>query len=91
MVKPALARTVDAEPIDRLEEKIKLLVSMVTTLREEQSKSADENARLLQEIDVLRARLSDAEGTNAELSALRDERDEIRARVAEMLQQLEAI
>jgi regulator of replication initiation timing len=91
MVKPALARTVDAEPIDRLEEKIKLLVSMVTTLRAEQSKSADENARLLQEIDVLRARLSDAEGTNAELSALRDERDEIRARVAEMLQQLEAI
>jgi regulator of replication initiation timing len=82
---------VDAEPIDRLEEKIKLLVSMVTTLRAEQSKSADENARLLQEIDVLRARLSDAEGTNAELSALRDERDEIRARVAEMLQQLEAI
>jgi hypothetical protein len=40
---------------------------------------------------VLRARLSDAEGTNAELSALRDERDEIRARVSEMLQQLEAI
>jgi regulator of replication initiation timing len=91
MVKPAVARTVDTEPIDRLEEKIKLLVGMVTTLRTEQSKAADENARLLQEIDVLRARLSDAEGTNAELSALRDERDEIRARVAEMLQQLEAI
>jgi regulator of replication initiation timing len=91
MVKQAVARTVDAEPIDRLEEKIKLLVGMVTTLREEQAKSADENARLLQEIDVLRARLSDAEGTNAELSALREERDEIRARVAEMLQQLEAI
>ena len=91
MVKQAVARTVDAEPIDRLEEKIKLLVGMVTTLRAEQSKAADENARLLQEIDVLRARLSDAEGTNAELSALRDERDEIRARVSEMLQQLEAI
>ena len=91
MAKQAVARTVDVEPIDRLEEKIKLLVGMVTTLRAEQSRAADENARLLQEIDVLRARLADAEGTNAELSALRDERDEIRSRVAEMLQQLEAI
>ena len=91
MVKQAVTRTVDLEPIDRLEEKIKLLVGMVTTLRAEQSKAADENARLLQEIDVLRARLSDAEGTSVELSALRDERDEIRSRVAEMLQQLEAL
>jgi regulator of replication initiation timing len=91
MAQTTQTKTAGLESIDRLEEKIKLLVSMVTTLRAEQSKSADENARLLQEIDVLRARLSDAEGTNAELSALRDERDEIRARVAEMLQQLEAI
>ena len=91
MAKQAVARTVDLEPIDRLEEKIKLLVGMVTTLRAEQSKAADENARLLQEIDVLRARLSDAESTTVELSALREERDEIRSRVAEMLQQLEAI
>ena len=90
MVKQA-TRTVDLEPIDRLEDKIKLLVGMVTTLRAEQSKAADENARLLQEIDVLRARLADAEGTSVELSALRDERDEIRSRVAEMLQQLEAL
>ncbi len=91
MVKQAVTRTVDLEPIDRLEEKIKLLVGMVATLRAEQSKAADENARLLQEIDVLRARLADAEGTSVELSALRDERDEIRSRVAEMLQQLEAL
>ena len=91
MVKQAVTRTVDLEPIDRLEDKIKLLVGMVTTLRAEQSKAADENARLLQEIDVLRARLADAEGTSVELSALRDERDEIRSRVAEMLQQLEAL
>ena len=91
MVKHAATRTVDLEPLDRLEEKIKLLVGMVTTLRAEQSKAADENARLLQEIDVLRARLADAEGTSVELSALRDERDEIRSRVAEMLQQLEAL
>ena len=91
MAKQAVARTVDLEPIDRLEEKVKLLVGMVTPLRAEQAKAADENARLIQEIDALRARLADAEGTSVELTALRDERDVIRSRVAEMLQQLEAL
>jgi regulator of replication initiation timing len=91
MAKPAVARTTDLEPIDRLEEKIKLLVDMVTGLREERTKAADENTRLTQEIASLRARLADAEGTNAELSSLRDEREEIRTRVADMLAQLESL
>lgn len=86
-----VTRTVDLEPIDRLEEKVKRLVTLVASLREQQGRADDENARLTQEIDTLRARLAEAEGTNAELSALRDERDVIRTRVAEMLQQLEAI
>ena len=47
MAKQAVARTVDLEPIDRLEEKIKLLVGMVTQLRAEQAKAADDNARLI--------------------------------------------
>lgn len=90
--KQAVARTVDLEPIDRLEEKIKLLVNMVTRLREEQERAANERMRLNQEIDSLRARLADAEDTsNAELAALRDERNVIRDRVAEMLSQLETI
>ena len=93
MAKQAVARTstTDLEPIDRLEEKIKLLVDMVTRLRAEQDKAADENARLAREIDTLRARLADADGASAELSALRDERDVIRTRVAEMLSQLETL
>ena len=91
MAKQAVARATDLEPIDRLEEKIKLLVDMVTRLRGEQDKAADENARLIQEMDTLRARLADADGANAELSALRDERDVIRTRVADMLSQLESL
>ena len=91
MAKQAVARTVDLEPIDRLEEKIKLLVDMVSRLREEQARAADERARFTQEIEGLRARLADAEGTNAELTALRDERTIIRERVADMLSQLEAL
>ena len=89
--KQAVARTVDLEPIDRLEEKIKLLVNMVARLREDQARAADERARLSQEIDTLRARLADAEETSVEIVALRDERNVIRERVAEMLSQLETI
>ena len=91
MAKQAVARTTELDPIDRLEDKIKLLVNMVTELRAQQARTAEDNARLMGEIDTLRARLSDAEGTNAELVALRDERDVIRSRVAEMLSQLEAL
>jgi regulator of replication initiation timing len=91
MSKQAVAHAVDIEPIDRLEEKVKLLIGMIATLRAEQTKAADENARLIQEIDTLRARLADAESSNQELATLRGERDEIRSRVADMLQQLEAI
>jgi len=89
MVKQAALRTVDLEPIDRLEEKIKLLVGMVTHLRSEQEKAADENARLSQEIDTLRARLTDSETANSEVETLRGEREMIRSRVSDMLEQLD--
>jgi len=89
MVKQAAVRTVDLEPIDRLEEKIKLLVAMVTHLRAEQAKAADDNERLMQEIAALRARLADSDGVINEIAALRGEREMIRTRVSDMLEQLE--
>lgn len=91
MAKQAVAGTVALEPIDRLEEKIGLLVGMISQLRAEKAQSLDTNARLTAEIEQLRARLSDAEQVNVELTALREERDVIRTRVSEMLQQLETI
>ena len=91
MKQAAVARTTDIEPIDRLEEKVKRLIALITELRAEQSRSADENARLAQEIALLRARVADAEASGVELSALRDERELVRTRVAEMLEQLEGI
>ena len=91
MAKQALARTVDLEPIDRLEEKIGRLVEMITQLRGEKAQALDTNARLMTEIEQLQARLADADQVNTELAALRDERDVIRTRVSEMLQQLDAI
>ena len=93
MIKSAAARTsqTDLEPIDRLEEKVKRLIDMIAQMRTAQAKSAEDNARLVQEITTLRARLADAESTATEISALRDEREMVRTRVAEMLEQLEAI
>ena len=93
MIKSAAARTsqTDLDPIDRLEEKVKRLIDMIAQMRNAQAKSAEDNARLAQEITSLRARLADAESAATEISALRDEREVIRTRVAEMLEQLEAI
>lgn len=79
------------EPIDRLEEKIKTLVSVIGRLRGEQSRVVEENARLQREVESLTARVADAESTSIELGELRDERDQIRTRVSEMLQQLDAL
>jgi regulator of replication initiation timing len=89
MVKSALARTVDLDPIDRLEDKVKLLVGLVTQLRAEQAQAAEENARLTEELEGLRGKVADLDGTTSELAALRDERELVRARVSDMLRQLD--
>jgi regulator of replication initiation timing len=84
------ART-ELEPIDRLEEKIKALIGVVDRLKAEQARADDDNQRLAREVDALRSRLAANEGVASELTALRDERDVIRGRVSDMLQQLEAL
>ena len=83
-------RDVELEPIDRLEEKLKLLIAMVDRLKAEQTRAAEENQRLSRELESLRARLASSDGLANELSSLKEERDVIRTRVTEMLEQLEA-
>ena len=63
----------------------------LTRTRTEQARAAEENTRLRAELEAARARLADAEGTGAELAALRTERDQIRTRVGDMLRQIEAL
>jgi regulator of replication initiation timing len=79
------------EPIDRLEEKIKLLVSVIGRLRGEQSRVMEDNARLQRELDALKTRAAESEVAAGEVVELKSERDQIRARVSEMLQQLDAL
>lgn len=83
--------SVQLEPIDRLEEKLKLLLSVVDRMKSEQARAAEENRRLESELDALRSRVSASETISSELTALRQERDQIRTRVGEMLEQLEAL
>ena len=84
-------RSVELEPIDRLEEKVKLLVGMVERMKAEQARAAEENQRLSRDLESMRARLASSEGVVSELSSLKEERDVIRSRVTDMLEQLEAL
>jgi regulator of replication initiation timing len=84
-------RSVDLEPIDRLEEKLKLLVGMVERMKAEQARAVEENQRLSREVEALRGRLASTDALSTELSALKQERDVIRTRVGEMLEQLDAL
>ncbi len=92
MAKTATAgRGVDLEPIDRLEEKVKRLVTMVERMKSEQTRAQEENQRLARELDAMRGRLASTENVTSELTTLKQERDLIRSRVGDMLEQLEAL
>jgi FtsZ-binding cell division protein ZapB len=85
------ATRIELEPIDRLEEKLKRLVGMVDRIRTEQAHAAEENQRLMREMEVMRSRAAASDNLVAELSSLKEERDVIRTRVTDMLEQLEAL
>ena len=91
MAKTATRSGIELEPIDRLEEKIKRLVAIVERMKAEQARAADDSQRLSRELEQMRARLAASDGISSELTSLKQERDVIRARVGEMLDQLEAL
>ena len=66
-------------------------VNTIVRLKGEQTRVADDNARLRGEIDKLKARIASAESAGAEVTSLREERDLIRSRVSDMLSQLDGL
>jgi FtsZ-binding cell division protein ZapB len=84
-------RTIELEPIDRLEEKLKQLVALVDRLKAEQKEAQTENQRLKREMEGLTGKLASNDAATAELSSLKEERDLIRARVVDMLGQLDTL
>jgi len=83
--------SIELEPIDRLEEKVKRLIGIVERMKSDQARAAEENQRLLRELESMRARITATDSVAAELSALKQEREIIRTRVGDMLEQLEAL
>jgi len=83
--------TVDLQPIDRLEEKVKQLVSVIDTLRADRDKALDDVVRLERELDAAKSRLGETSGAAAEAAGLREERERIRARVAQMIAQIDKL
>lgn len=79
------------ESIDRLEEKIKLLVNTIVRIKGDQTRVSEENGKLKAEIEGLKARINTAETAGAELTSLREERDLIKSRVTDMLKQLDGL
>ena len=77
--------------LDRLEDKVKLLVALIGRMRSEQARMADEHQRALRELEAARTHIQEIEGTSAEISTLKEERDLIRARVSSLLEQIEGL
>lgn len=82
---------VEFDAIERLEDKVRKLVGIVEQTRADHARLTAENKSLNDELSALRKKLVDSEGTAAEIVVLREERDQIRARVTDMLAQIEAL
>ena len=89
MAKTATRTEIDS--LDRLEDKIKRLVAMVEKMKTDQARAAEDNQRLKSEIEALKARAATGDTLSSEVASLKEERDVIRTRVSDMLQQLKAL
>ena len=85
------AQSVELDAIERLEDKVRKLVALVEEMRGERARLAPENRALNDEVGGLRKKLVDGEGAAAEVATLREERDQVRSRVKDMLAQIEAL
>jgi regulator of replication initiation timing len=81
----------DLEALDRLEQKVRLLVAEMGRLRAEHAKATEESRRLSGELESALARLSDAQSATTEMAAMRQQRDQVRSRVAGILEHLESL
>ena len=91
MSNTATATVADLGVVERLDEKIRQLVTLVERSRAESAKLRADNDRLGKEVDALQLQLADAAVVASELQSLREERDQVRTRVADMLAQLDAL
>lgn len=75
----------ELQPIEQLAERIRSLIEVLGTTRDELKLALDENTRLTGEVEELRGQLQAADDRQTR------ERDEIRERISGMLEQIEEI
>ncbi len=80
---------VDLATVDRLAQKVTALVRILEQTRQELAETRADNERLNAELDALQERLTVSQAEAAEMEMLRAEREQVRVRVSEMLDQLE--
>ena len=84
-------QSLDMATLDRLAEKISALVQLLEQTRNELADTSDNNTRLSNELEALQAQFSQSHQNGLEMQTLLDEREQIRARVTEILDQLESL
>jgi FtsZ-binding cell division protein ZapB len=87
----AKTQVLGLEPLERLEQKVRQLVGLVETMKGDQTRLSEENRQLRAQVDDLKGRMVEAESFGSELASLREERDAVRTRVAEILGQLDGL
>ena len=84
-------QSLDMDTLDRLAEKVSALVQMLEQTRNELADTTENNTRLSNELEALQARFAQSQQDGLEMQTLLDERDQIRARVTDILEQLESL
>ena len=85
------AQSLDLATIERLAGKVTALVQLLERTRSELTETTEDNSRLTNELAALQERFQAARREDDDVQALLDEREQVRARVAEMLEQLEGL
>ena len=84
-------RSLDMATLDRLAEKVSALVQLLEQTRNELAETSENNVRLSNELEALQGQFAQSQDDGLEMQTLLDEREQIRARVTEILAQLESL
>ncbi len=85
------AQSLDLASIERLAEKVTALVQLLERTRSELTETTEDNSRLTNELAALQERFQAAQREGADVQALLDEREQVRARVADVAKMLEGL
>ena len=84
-------QSLDMATLDRLADKVSALVQLLAQTRNELAETSENNVRLSNDLEALQGQFAQSQDDGLEMQTLLDEREQIRARVTEILDQLESL